>query len=124
FLPRLRLSSLKQMARVHRQRVGLNFQIVNNTPKRCELSGSKFLAGVVNPEKDAAIVPARERQATIAQPHFARLRRRMQSNGLRGARYNSIQRGAGLREKCLRFAMRDEPSIQVARALRVNLFEN
>src|SRR5437660_12649762 len=48
----------------------------------------------------------------------------MQSNGLRGARYNSIQRGAGLREQCLRFAMRDEPGIQVARAPRVDLLEN
>ena len=48
----------------------------------------------------------------------------MQSNGLRGARYNSIQRGAGLREQCLRFVLRDEPGIQVARALRVNLFES
>src|SRR6267143_5646817 len=56
-------------------------------------SGSEFLAGFVDSEKNAAIIPAREGEAAKAQPHFAGLRRGMQSYGLWRQCEDGIQRG-------------------------------
>ncbi len=48
----------------------------------------------------------------------------MQSHSLWRGGDNGIQRGAGLLKEPLRFAMRDEPGIQVTRAPGIDLFED
>jgi hypothetical protein len=45
-------------------------------------SGSEFLAGIVDSEKNAAVIPAREGEPAKAQPYFAGLCRGMQGYGL------------------------------------------
>ncbi len=84
--------------------------------------GREFLAGVVDPEENAAILPPREGQAAKTKPHFAGLRRSVQRD--RRRRQDGVQRGPRLIEQRFRFAIRDEPGIQVARAAGIDLFED
>src|SRR6266478_2072815 len=92
--------------------------------QRAARSGSELFTGVVDSEKNTAIIPAREGEATKAEPDFAGLRRGMQSHGLRRQGDDDIQRGPSLFEERFRFAMRDKPGIQVARAPGIDLFED
>src|SRR6266849_2772226 len=102
------------MARVAGQRVAVNLQFMQKLLQRGAGSGSEFLAGVVDSEKNAAIIPAREGKAAKTQPHFAGLRRGMQSYGLYCQRHDGIQCRPRLIEESFRFAMLDKPGIQVA----------
>src|SRR6266704_1710226 len=124
FQPALRLRAVERMARIVGQRVTMNLQIMEEMLQSGPRSGSELLTSVVDSEKNVAIIPTREREATIPQPHFAGLRRGMQSHGLRRDGDNGIQRRAGLLLEPLRFAMRDEPGIQVTRAPGIDLFDD
>src|SRR5260370_24103847 len=55
FQPALRLNAVQRMARIAGQRVAVNFQIMQKLLQRGAGSGSEFLAGVVDSEKNAAI---------------------------------------------------------------------
>ncbi len=112
------------MASIAGKRVAVNFQIVEKMRQGGARSGSEFLWGIVESEKNAAIIPASEGQTTKAQPHFAGLRRGMQRYGLWRQCDDGIQRGPRLIEERFRFAMRDEPSIEVARAPGIDLIED
>jgi hypothetical protein len=101
----------------------VNLQIMQETLQSRARSGGEFLAGIVDSEKNAAILPAREGESSKTQPHFARLRCTMQSHGRRRQCVDVIKRGPRLIEERLRFAMRDKPGIQVARAPRIELFD-
>ena len=112
------------MAGIAGKRVAMNFQITQKTLQGRTRRGSEFLAGFVDSEKNAAIIPAREGEAAKAHPHFAGLRRGMQSYSLWRQCEDGIQRGPRQIQESFRFAMRDKPGIQVARAAGINLFED
>src|SRR5713226_4094181 len=92
--------------------------------QRAARSGSELFTGVVDSEKNTAIIPAHEGEAAKTEPHFAGLRRGMQSHSLRRQSDDDIQHGPRLLEERFRFAMRDKPGIQVARAPGIDLFED
>src|SRR5260370_26127411 len=110
------------MASIAGKRVAVNFQIMQKMLQGTARSGSEFLSGIVESEKNAAVIPASERQATKAQPHFARLRRGMQRHSLWRQCADGLQRGPRLIEESCRRAMRGEPGIQLARAPGIDLF--
>src|SRR5260370_1420398 len=124
FQPALRLDAVERMASIAGKRVAVNFQIMQKMLQGTARSGSEFLSGIVESEKNAAVIPASERQATKAQPHVARLRRGMQGYSLWRQCDDGIQHGPGLIEESFRLAMRDEPGIQAARAPGIDLFED
>src|SRR6266849_5941023 len=123
FQPALRLNAVERMARIAGQRVAVNLQFMQKMLQRGTRGGSEFLAGVVDSKKNAAIIPAREGKATKTQPHFAGLRRGMQSYGLYCQCHDGIQCRSRLIEESFRLAMRDKPGIQVARAPGIGFFE-
>ena len=78
FQPALGLEAVERMARIAGKRVAVNFQIMQKMLQGGARSGSEFFAGIVDSEKNAAAIPAREGEAAKAQPYFAGLRRGMQ----------------------------------------------
>src|SRR5260370_5120360 len=124
FQPALRLSAVERMARIAGQRVAINLQIVQQIIQGGARTGSEFLAGIVDSEKNAAILPAREGQAAEAQPHFARLRCGMRRDSLWRRRDDGIQRGPSPLEERFRFAMWNKPGVQVTRTPGVALFKD
>jgi len=102
----------------------VNLQFMQQAFQRRARSGSELRAGVVDSEKNAAIIPAGKGEATKTQPHFPGLRHRMRSYSLRRHRNDSIQRGPSLLEEAFRFSMRDQPGLQVTCAPWIDLFED
>ena len=82
FQPALGLEAVERMARIAGKRVAVNFQIMHKMLQCGTRSGREFLSGIVDSEKNAAVIPAREREAAKAQPYFTGLRRRMQGYSL------------------------------------------
>src|SRR2546425_9706720 len=79
FQPAFWLSAVKRVPRVAGQRVAMIFQIFQESLEGGARSCRKFLARIVDSEKDASCVPAGEGKPAKAQPHFAGLGRGMQS---------------------------------------------
>ncbi len=122
--PALGLGTVERMAGVPGQRMAVNLQFMQQAFQRRARSGSDLRAGVVDSEKNAAIIPAGKGEATKTQPHFPGLRHRMRSYSLRRHRNDSIQRGPSLLEEAFRFSMRDQPGLQVTCAPWIDLFED
>lgn len=70
------------MARIAGKRVAMNFQIMQEMLQGGARSGSELHAGIVDSEKNAAAIPAREGEAAKAQPYFVGLCRGMQDYSL------------------------------------------
>src|ERR1700682_710912 len=124
FQPALSVGTVERRAGIAGKRVAMNFQIMQKTLQGRTRRGSEFLAGFVDSEKNAAIIPAREGKAAKAHPHFAGLRRGMQSYSLWCQCEGGIRRGPRQIQESFRFAMWDKPGIQVARAAGIDLFED
>src|SRR5260370_41115116 len=73
FQPALRLRAVERMARIVGQRVTMNLQIMEEMLQSGTRSRSELLTSVVDSEKNAAVIPTLEREATIMHPHFAGL---------------------------------------------------
>ena len=59
FQPALGLDAIERMARIFGKWVAVNFQIMQKMLQGRARSGSEFLAGIVDSEKNAAVIPAR-----------------------------------------------------------------
>jgi len=79
FQPALGLDAVERMARSAGKQVAVNFQLMQKMLQGGARSGSEFLAGIVDSEKNAAVILAREKEVAKAQPYFTGLRRGMQT---------------------------------------------
>jgi hypothetical protein len=82
-----------------------------------------FFVSVVQPKIYTAFFPASERETSEPQPHFAGLRRGMHRYGLRSHGDYSFHLRPRSMQQSFRFAVRNEPAIQVDRLARVDPFE-
>jgi len=115
FQPPFGLCAIKRMARVGGQRLAMEFELVQQSLQGGTRSGGEFLFGLADSEVNAAVVPACERQSTETQPDFARLRRGMHGDSARCEAENRVDCGPGLGQKRFRFAMCNEPGVDIAR---------